>query len=159
MKEIIDVVDDLRDAGEYPIRALGDITNIDVHHSADNNRVGMEAVEYYNRLHIEDRGWPGVGYHYIIDPDGKIFKVGLDRQKRWSVGNHNGHTISIMLIGDFRNEKPTAEQLDSAVWMANRLKQAYGVPTERVKGHSEYPGHSSKACPAIDMDFFRAELD
>ncbi len=157
MKQIIDVVDDLRDAGDYPRRALGDITNIDIHHSADGRRTGMAAIEYFNQLHI-DRGWPGIGYHYVGAQDGKIYKTGLDRQSRWSVGDHNGHTISYMLIGNFQHEDPTPEQYDSALWMVNRLRRAYGVPIIRAKGHNEYPGHSANVCPGIDMDLFRERL-
>jgi len=145
---------------KYPKRDLSKISHIDIHHSASpqENYRGIETIKGFARFHVNGHGWPGIGYHYVIDPDGVIYKTGDDGESRWSVGGNNSYTISIMMIGRLDTEKPTDKQYAAALGLAKVVSDAYSVPVKNVKGHKEYPGHSSNTCPSIDMDDFRNDL-
>ena len=157
---IKDVYEDLPKNGSYPERSLGDIVAIDIHHAniPSRNYRGFDSIKSIANYHINTHDWHGIGYHYIIDPEGVLWKTGLDRQKRWSVGNHNGHTISTLFFGDFTQEDLKGEQLIKGVkWIRHKMN-AYSVPLDRVKGHNEYEGHESNQCPVFDMEWFRGLL-
>jgi LysM repeat protein len=62
------------------------------------------------------------------------------------------------LIGDFRSEEPTNEQLESLFKLSKALMEDLNITSEFVKGHSEMPGYSTKACPVIGMDDLRTKI-
>ena len=157
--KVHDIRNDLPSNGEYPKRDIKKITHIDVHHSASpaRNYKGIETIESFANTHINQNGWYGLGYHYVIPPNGKIYKTGYANEKRWSVGGNNSYTISIMLIGNLHEENPTDEQMDAAVWLANELSRAYDVEVDNIKGHREYPNQAT-LCPGIDMADFRNDI-
>jgi len=169
MVEVIDITDELptHPEKEYPTRDVKTIDGIDIHHSASltSDYEGIETIKAFARTHIRSEeeggnGWPGIGYNYIVPPtrDRIVYKVGLDSQLRWSVGNHNSHIISTMIVGHFEKEDPLPEQYETAIEWVNQKQQAYGVGTDKVWGHNEYDGHRWNSCPGIDMRKFREDL-
>ena len=138
--------------------------HIVVHHSA--SAVGNAAI--FDKAH-RDRGWDGLGYHFVIgngsaSGDGEV-EVGF----RWSrqmqgahAGNieYNQHGIGICLVGDFENGgTPTPNQMASLRRLVRYLQVKTGVPSSEVIGHGNVPGKSTQ-CPgrALDIGSFRASL-
>lgn len=114
--------------------------------------------DYIARLHIEKRGWAGVGYRFIICSDGTVAYVGDLSHGGSAVANNNDHIFSACLVGDFTKELPTAYQ----VWSAHRLARFFieeqsSWPKldnwDDVIGHKEtkvplnMPGATATACP------------
>jgi N-acetylmuramoyl-L-alanine amidase len=134
----------------YGRRKLTDIRSAAIHHSATKSG----SPEAFARYHVTTNGWPGIAYHFVIQKDGVIYWCNDPEAISYHVGNSNRHALGICLVGDFRTQKPTPEQLDSA----NRLIQHLQVqiPTmKQVFGHQEYPGYAWKNCPAFPMGTFR----
>jgi N-acetyl-anhydromuramyl-L-alanine amidase AmpD len=160
--DVKDIRDQLpkHESKKYPKRNIQDINHIDIHHSASPtaNYKGVETIEGFARYHINSHGWPGLGYHHVISPDGDIFKTGYASESRWSVGGNNSYTISVMIVGRFDQEEIFDKQYQALLWLVRQLMSAYNVPKENVKGHNEYPGHSSNTCPGINMDKLRSDL-
>jgi len=152
-----DVKEKLPKKGEYPTRGA-DLTTIDIHHSASpqDNYTGFGTIVDFANQHINQHGWPGIGYHYVISPDGIVWKTGYVDEMRWSVGGNNSYTISIMLIGNLHKEDPTEIQYKNAVELAAQMINAYGVGD--IRGHNEFAGHESNICPGIDMNKFRNDV-
>ncbi len=138
--------------------------HIVVHHSA--SAVGSASI--FDKAH-RDRGWDGLGYHFVIgngsaSGDGEV-EVGF----RWSrqmqgahAGNieYNQHGIGICLVGDFENGgTPTPNQMASLRRLVRFLQVKTGVPSSEVIGHGNVPGKSTQ-CPgrALDVGSFRASL-
>ena len=155
--EIKDVRDDLPSNGNYPKRPATDITHIDIHHSATDSG-GYSILENIAEYHVRHNGWPGIGYHYVVAPDGTIYKTGYANEMRWSIGQNNSYTISIMLIGNFSKEDPALEQYDNAVKLAEQVANAYNVEKENILGHNEFDGHEGNTCPGINMTEFRRKI-
>lgn len=158
--QVTDIRDRLPSNGEYPKREVSDITHIDIHHSASftSNFHGVRTIQGFAEYHIDGHGWQGLGYHYVVAPNGKVYKTGYANEMRWSVGGNNSYTISVMLIGRFNEEEISEEEYESALKIVKELMNAYKVPVENVLGHKEYPKQNT-LCPAIDMDKFRSDLN
>lgn len=135
-------------------RNLNTITDIAIHHSA--TRTGSSLS--FARHHVNNNGWAGIGYHYVILPDGTVEYCGDLDTIRANVGNNNSYIIGVCLVGDFTtNQKPTELQLASAFALIDDLK--IKIPTiQRVRGHREFPGQTS-TCPAMDMNKFREQYE
>ncbi|KXS40997.1 MAG: N-acetylmuramoyl-L-alanine amidase fused to LysM and peptidoglycan binding domain [Candidatus Frackibacter sp. T328-2] len=157
--DVRDIRDKLVSKGEYPKRDVSKITHIDIHHSASfsNNFKGIETIKDFADYHVNGHKWPGIGYHYIVAPNGIIYKTGYANEMRWSVGGNNSYTISVMLIGRFNEEEIGNEQYEEALKLVRQMMSAYNIPKENVMGHNEYPDQNT-LCPGIDMDKFRSDL-
>ena len=113
-------------------------------------------------------GQRGVPYSFLVKQDGEVY---LGRGWEYSHGavkdaltnNANQRSIAIALDGDMRQEAlPTEKQLASAQTLVRQAMARYRLPVEKVLGHNEIPVESGgtypTACPAMDMEAFRAGL-
>ena len=138
--------------------------HIVVHHSA--SAVGSASI--FDKAHRE-RGWDGLGYHFVIgngsaSGDGEV-EVGY----RWSkqmqgahAGNieYNQHGIGICLVGDFEHGgTPSPAQMASLRRLVRFLQVKTGISTSEVIGHGNVPGKSTQ-CPgrSLDVGAFRESL-
>jgi len=123
-----------------------------IHHSGTDQGSSLNFHEYH--LH---KGWDrGVGYHFVIDngrgdkQDGQI-----EVTPRWlkqqdgahcKAGGMNPQAIGICLVGNFNHSRVSAAQMDSLVYLLNKLRQYYGIPKRRIMGHRDVTG-SHTDCP------------
>jgi N-acetylmuramoyl-L-alanine amidase len=110
-----------------------------------------DKVAEIDRWH-KDRGWSGIGYHYVIDRTG-VFERGRPLDKVGAhVKGHNTGTIGICLIGghgssandDFFDHFTGAQ--DRALRDLIRQLQSDHPTITKVTGHNEY---AAKACPGF----------
>lgn len=138
---------------KYSTRKLTDIRSIAIHHSLTVSG----SAESFARYHVTTNGWPGIAYTYVVQRDGTVYQCWDHTTIGYHVGNSNKHALGICMVGDFRTQQPTPEQyaatLELTRWLQGQLPNA-----TVVKGHSEYPDYSWKACPVISMDKFRINL-
>lgn len=122
---------------------------------------GDPDIEDIRRVHVDERGWNDVGYHYLIRKDGTIEKGRPESH----VGAHcrDGHmnlkSIGICLSGHHDIEEPTTEQLDMLCTLVNYLRKSYDIDIAHVIGHRE--AGAPKTCPGelVDMDELRARIE
>lgn len=104
------------------------------------------------RWHMMDKGWKDIGYHWLIDRDGKMTPGRLETVIGAHVEGHNAGTIGICLIGghgsaatDHIRDHFTGSQVVSL----RHLLQGIGMRTAitKVTGHNEY---AAKACPGFN---------
>lgn len=92
-----------------------------VHHSASDP---MTSAETIHQWHL-DKGWSGIGYHYVIRSDGSIQTGrGIDYQGAHTY-NYNDDGIGICLSGNFMYSPPTELQLQSLVELVRYIKGVY----------------------------------
>lgn len=138
----------------FPLRPLKRITHLTIHHSLTK----QGSAESYARYHVQQNGWPGIGYHFVIEKDGAIKWCNDLTRKTYHVGKSNGYTVGVCLTGDFRSQKPTDAQWTSLYRITRWLMDKLDIPEENVQGHSEFPGYSWKECPCLDMADIRKRL-
>ncbi len=144
---IVDIVDKLpKNPDEsYPTRELSDITHIAIHHSAAPANLSPERIARY---HVETHGWPGIGYHFYIAPDGTIYQTNRLTTMSNHVYMNNLYTVGICVAGNFTDVIPTPAQLVSTARLVAWLMKELDIPLDNVKGHKEYPQNSGHtACP------------
>jgi N-acetylmuramoyl-L-alanine amidase len=98
----------------------------------------------------KERGFDGIGYHYVILENGTR-QAG--RPEYWigsHVKDHNADSIGICLIG---RETFTDEQNGELVLLIRELLTRY--PAANILGHYELD--SGKTCPNFNVPSWRAE--
>lgn len=128
-------------------RARPYTNRIVVHHSAS----GLDTtIEDIHQWHL-NQNWAGIGYHYVIYPDGSIWRG----RPEWARGSHayqdpehdaNIDGIGICLIGNFQTGKPTDVQMKSLVWLIRDIRSRF--PGIAVIGHKHV---MPTACPGANF--------
>lgn len=103
-------------------------------------------IEDIHRIHLKN-GWAGCGYHYYIRFDGHVF-VGRPIEY---IGSHclgkNSISVGIALEGDFRKDKPTDEQIQSAKEVIKQILKVYPSITHVMNHRDLFP----TLCPVVDL--------
>ena len=112
-----------------------------IHHSAVSRKKNCEQFDAINNYH-KRKGWGMIGYHYLIEPDGRI-KIGRTESQ---TGAHcigrNHDSLGICLTGNFDIEDPTKEQEKSLKILLSDLSEGY--PKAQIKYHRDF---ANKTCP------------
>ena len=144
--------------------AQGNWRYITIHHSVHPDAASTDgslassaaAIRRIQDVHMNNEGYGDVGYHFLIDPSGRIFQ---GRDLRWrgahagGLGGANNYgNIGICLIGNFEVERPTQKALDSMHALVAHWSDRFDIPPSRVAQHSDW---KNTACPG---EFLRREL-
>lgn len=131
------------DVLKYGTRTLDQIHQIVVHHSAS---IGQTA-EDYARYHVLTKGWPGVGYTFILEVDGTIVQAHPLNVVSYNTGGVNTRTIGICLSGDFTKQEPSPAQLKSLKKLIKHLRKTLPQRLE-VYGHKDF---GTTSCPGPNL--------
>ncbi len=146
--QIIDIVDKLAKhaTAKYDTRTLDKITHIAIHHTAGPGNVPPENIAAY---HVRN-GWPGMGYHFYVTPEGTIYQTNKLETVSYQVYKQNSYSLGITIAGNFINGAiPTPKQIESVGTLAAWLMQKLNIPLKNVMGHKEYPENAT-TCPGSD---------
>ncbi len=121
-----------------------------IHHSGTPS--GNAAA--FDRHHRVNRGWDGLGYHFVIGNGKGSADGGVEVGYRWSkqlTGAHAGRApdnsnlmnetgIGICLVGNFDITRPTANQMAMLRSLVAYLRGYCGIPAEHVLLHRDIRG-------------------
>ena len=113
-----------------------------LHHAAGNGDV--DAV-HASHLGV---GWAGIGYHYYVCKDGRVYRG----RPEWSVGagveGENSHLLHVCFEGNYEseNEMPLPQFIAGRLLMLDLMKR-FNLPVYR---HNEW---SNTACPGKHFPF------
>ena len=128
---------------------MGRVRYITVHHDGmapftstlyDDAARRIEAIRH---AHVA-KGWADIGYHYAIDPAGRIWAARPEALQGAHVKNHNPNNLGVVMLGNFERQRPSkaaTRTLDAFVTMK---MDAYRVPVNKVFTHREW---APTACP------------
>ncbi len=125
------------------------IRRITIHHD------GMSAFTYTSkpaaaqrveaiRLAHRSRNWGDIGYHYLIDPHGRVWE---GRPLDWQgahVAAQNEGNLGICVMGNYEIQRPNARQVQALERFVAAQMRHYRIPTSNVHTHREL---ASTACP------------
>lgn len=133
---VVDVRQQLRrdPSQHYPTRPLSDIRYLVIHHTGAPAHVGPEQIAVE---HVETNGWPGMGYHYVVDPSGAIYFTQDLTTVSFHARQFNPVSVGVALLGDLSSALPSASQLDASADLLARLLQDLGLPPDAIRGHRE----------------------
>lgn len=115
-----------------------------VHHSATANDASIDDIR---NVHVEERGWDDIGYHWLIDHEG-IIRQG---RREHLIGAHckglNDQSIGVCCIGHFEEEEPSNAMIDALVFCLADICIRYGLTAHSIIGHSYAVSISREATP------------
>lgn len=99
----------------------------------------------------KQRGFKGIGYHYVIDLDGTVETGRPEDEIGAHCLNHNARSIGICYIGGLdttgkAKDTRTPQQKAALAKLVADLKLKY--PNATVHGHNEF---ANKACPCFTV--------
>jgi hypothetical protein len=108
------------------------IIKIYIHHSALSPDIGCEAIR---KLHIQ-RGFDDIGYHFVIEENGKVCK-GRDINKQGAhVKGDNVESIGICVCGNFEETYPKVTQIKALALLIKKLFKEFGQL--QILGHKDF---------------------
>ncbi len=157
---IVDKVDTLAKHPTLPpyAKRTKPISMLVVHHADTPRTTTVEQIAHYHVYgkrtnasgEVVKAEWPGVGYHFVVAPDGVIYQGQRESTSSYHVGGEpNNYSVGVSLIGRFMvtdnsgkpqpaaAQVPTPEQLRSTAHLLAWLMQEHDVPLAQVKGHRD----------------------
>lgn len=142
-----------------PRRALanrGQLRGASFHHGgaigAPRYRFAHAAATWreFQRFHQDVRGWLDIAYTFGIDGFGRLYAGRPVDKLPAAVENHNTGTITFVFLQDGDRYRLTPLQRRTLKILFEKGIPERGIPplkTVDCRGHQEYPGHYSNACP------------
>jgi len=140
--EFDDIRQQLVHSGEYPRRDLAAIR----YQAIDHTGAGTTPQTWSNtiaRSHVENNGWPAIGYHFLVYPHKVRYTGSLDTA-RAAVWGREAEVISIAFVGNFNQQPPDSHAIELCRRLADLLDRYLRRQVPRV-GHREIalPGHET----------------
>lgn len=132
------------------------ITKIIIHCAAtpEGRAVTVKDIDTWHT----QRGFNGIGYHYVVYLDGSIHSGRPEHLAGAHTTGHNKNSIGVCYVGGCdKNMNPkdtrTPQQKASLLKLLKELKAKY--PKATIHGHREF---AAKACPSFDAGKEYADL-
>lgn len=152
MVQINNITDQLPKAPgkSYGSRPLQAINMFVLHHSATTTGSPVAYANY----HIQENGWPGIGYHFVIQQDGTVYQTNELTTISYHASGVNSQAVGICLTGNYDLSAPPPAQHAALIGLLRHLRGIIGQ--KPVYGHHQF---SSKSCPGnlIDVAAIEAE--
>lgn len=141
-------------------KPMNGVTRITIHHDAMNSQgvtsqsavarrlAGIRADHVGRKDPSTGAGWVDIGYHYIVDPAGRVWQGRPVSIEGAHVAKSNDHNLGIMVMGNFDEQQPTREALESLASFVAAQMRLYRVGVSRVYTHQEL---KPTACPGRNL--------
>jgi len=125
--------------------------NLIVIHCADTPEGRDISTDEIKRWHMEERGWSDIGYHYVVELDGKICKGRPEEVAGAHARGYNSTSIGVCYVGGAdkdgnAKDTRTESQKQSLDTLLEGLLVNY--PDAQIVGHRDLD--NGKACPSFD---------
>jgi N-acetyl-anhydromuramyl-L-alanine amidase AmpD len=133
-----------------------------VHHTASS----IGNLEYFRRVHMEERGWSDIAYHFVINNGTSNTAMGqIEESSLWTnrlphlstrITYLNYFGIAVVMVGNFEKNAPPPLQREALINLLANLAEKYNIPPERIVGHREV---SPTACPGKFLNMAEVRRD
>jgi hypothetical protein len=144
-------------AGGAPVPALMDrmlpVNKITLHHDGMNaftSASQADAAERLENIRLAHRGhnWGDIGYHYVIDPAGRVWEGRPLMYQGAHVRDQNEGNLGVCVLGNFERQAPNQAQLNTVEHFVAALMTRYRVGVRNVYTHREL---AATACPGRNL--------
>lgn len=128
---------------------MGHIRSLTIHHDGmspftsttyDDTARRLEAI----RASHVNRGWADIGYHYAIDPAGRVWACRPESLQGAHVKDYNPGNVGILVLGNYERQRPTAATTRTLDRLIASQMEIRHLPINRVYTHREW---ARTACP------------
>lgn len=148
---IVDYTDSLDRNSAWPIGDKRDITGITFHNTDTPVTWSPERISL---IHTNERGWPGIGYDYLVYPH-TIYQVNRVASINWHNGVDNRNEVGVAAVGRLNQHPMPPEQMARCIKLIRWLKRRKDLPNMKyLSGHRE---KKSTTCPGrfVKMNLMR----
>lgn len=138
--------------------SLGFVSALTAHHTVTASPLRkasvIKLIEQMDQHH-RSQGWGGLGYHYVVDRLGRIYKCRPVYDKGAHTALHNSNNAGIAFLGDYSAKRLRPRQRAALRYLVT-LHSTAGT----LRGHREWPSNPT-VCPGRileDVQALRAEL-
>lgn len=136
---------------------MREIKYIAVHCTAGSQRQTAEGIVYYHTGPKEKGclGWNAPGYHYIIDPEGRVHAVWPEERVSNGVKGWNSVSINVAWIGGVDTTTKALTPIDNRTPAQKAALRTLVAdihrrhPSAKIQGHRDFP-KVAKACPCFN---------
>lgn len=137
-------------------KPMNGVSRITVHHDGMNaftstsQGAAAQRLEAIRRAHVSSNGWADIGYHFVIDPAGRVWEARPVSLQGAHVKDNNEHNLGVMMLGNYDQQSPSnasAKALDDFV---AAMMRKYRVPVSRIYTHQEI---KPTACPGRSLQY------
>lgn len=124
------------------------VTRLTIHHSAvyfrdTRQTTSVAQIQRIQRDHMQSSGWADIGYHFLIDPAGRVWE---GRELRYQGAHAEGHNnignIGICVLGNFMRgrdgQQPTPAQVAAMRQLVADLMQRYRFGADSIYCHRDF---------------------
>jgi len=136
------------------INPMNGVRRITVHHDG-MPPVAMRSVgdvggriEQIRQSHVSGRGWADIGYHYVVDQQGRVWEGRNIRFQGAHVKDQNENNLGILVLGNFDRQQPTASQIQALDRFVAAQMQRYRINLRDVRTHQE---RAPTECPGRNL--------
>lgn len=108
----------------------------------------LQSIEVIHNYHKNTNGWAGIGYHFYVRKDGKIYRGRPENMVGAHAYGANSNSVGICAEGDFNTETMNDTQKKAIKELVAYIKQKYGISL--VQKHSDTIATS---CPRKKLSF------
>ena len=128
-------------------RNLSNIKRIILHHTGETV---LQSVERIHEIHKNSNGWAGIGYHFYVRKDGKIYEGRPLDCVGAHATNNNSDSIGICAEGNYEIEIMGDIQKNSTKELVASLKADKRFTINKVQKHGDVQATS---CPGKNYPF------
>lgn len=130
----------------YERRALTAVRQVILHHTVTPQTTTWQTVANY---HVNSRGWPGIGYHIGVHPDGRVSLLNDLTVISYHAAADNASSAAISVMGNYETDKVT-----DALW--RRITEVKAVVDTHLGRVTPFVAHrdatgSQTACPGANL--------
>ncbi len=131
------------------VKPASAFTRLTVHHAGTGVNVHLRQEDVIFDLngileaHLQQH-YGDIGYHFIVDRAGRIWEGRSLAYEGAHVCGMNDENIGVMLLGNFEEQYPAAEQVSALFMLVEDLREKYDISGESVYGHRDL---GQSACP------------
>jgi len=132
---------------------MGSISRITIHHDGmppvtlRSERDVAARIEAIRQSHVR-RGWADIGYHYVVDPQGRIWQARPRSLQGAHVKYNNEHNLGVLVLGNFMEQYPTQQALAALDAFVVANMHRFRVPMNSLYTHQEL---AATACPGTHL--------
>jgi len=128
-------------------------TRLTVHHAGAGINMHLRQDDVVFDLngilegHLQ-KDYGDIGYHFIVDRAGRIWEGRSLAYEGAHVSGMNEQNIGVMLLGNFEEQQPAADQISALFILVDILREKYDISGESVYGHCDL---GQSACPGRQL--------
>lgn len=128
--------------------------------SGERGEAAKARMRQMQAYHQNSRGWCDIGYHFVIDADGKIYRGRTTTARTAAhVANQNTGNLGVALMGSFNSNAPPEAAMDGLAATFAFLANTWNIPVnaETLRGHKQWNGQST-SCPGNPLLGLKQEI-